>query len=324
MHTVSIIIPVYNTEKYLPKCLDSILNQSADCFEVLLVDDGSTDNSGIICDEYANKDKRVRVFHKTNGGASSARNLGLDCASGEWVFFIDSDDELFPEGLKTMVDCITDDVDIVLGGYNKTDENGMVLETYDQHKTIVLSKRDSLLTLYNGYSLFYPYLGYGCIRLYRNSIIQKYRIRFDTDIIVKEDTLFIVQYICKSNGITIFTTTPVYNYIIHDSSAMSSLDSRYNPAYVTSMDAVIKMHSEIHQLPECDRCLSKAAKYEVVQRIYFIYGHMIQHNAVDRKELNRLKKMAIREVGLNYYMEFQYHRNRRRARKFIEKSLKIK
>lgn len=85
MPKISVIVPVYNTEKYLHRCVDSILAQTFTDFELLLIDDGSTDSSGAICDEYAQKDSRVRVFHKENGGASSARNLGLDNATGEWI-----------------------------------------------------------------------------------------------------------------------------------------------------------------------------------------------------------------------------------------------
>ena len=95
MPKISVIVPVYNTEKYLHRCVDSILAQTFTDFELLLIDDGSTDSSGAICDEYAQKDSRVRVFHKENGGASSARNLGLDNATGEWITFCDSDDFVY-------------------------------------------------------------------------------------------------------------------------------------------------------------------------------------------------------------------------------------
>jgi glycosyltransferase involved in cell wall biosynthesis len=87
---VSVIVPVYKVEQYLHKCLDSIFNQTFTGFELLLINDGSPDTSGQICDEYAQKDSRVRVFHKENGGVSSVRNLGLDNAKGKWVTFIDS------------------------------------------------------------------------------------------------------------------------------------------------------------------------------------------------------------------------------------------
>ena len=96
---ISVIIPVYNTEKYLRCCIDSVLAQTYKDFELLLIDDGSTDSSGAICDEYAEKDTRVRVFHKENGGVSSARNLGLDNARGNWIMFVDGDDWIAPNTL---------------------------------------------------------------------------------------------------------------------------------------------------------------------------------------------------------------------------------
>ena len=114
---ISIIIPVYNTESYLARCVDSILSQSFIDFELLLIDDGSTDGSGVICDAFADQDGRVRVFHKENGGVGSARNLGIDNAQGEWLYFVDSDDELMPDGLQVLVDGISEEVDMVMAGY---------------------------------------------------------------------------------------------------------------------------------------------------------------------------------------------------------------
>ena len=92
---ISIISPVYNVEDYLKDCVESILNQTYKNIELILIDDGSTDNSGKICDEYASKDNRVKIVHKKNGGLSSARNAGLDIATGDYIFFVDSDDFLY-------------------------------------------------------------------------------------------------------------------------------------------------------------------------------------------------------------------------------------
>ena len=92
MRTISVIVPVYKVEPYINHCVDSILAQTYRDFELILVDDGSPDNCGKICDEYAKKDSRVKVIHKVNGGVSSARNMGLDNAKGEWITFIDADD----------------------------------------------------------------------------------------------------------------------------------------------------------------------------------------------------------------------------------------
>lgn len=108
---ISVIVPVYNTKQYLPRCIDSNLNQSFTDFEILLIDDGSTDESGRICDSYAVKDERILVFHKENGGVSSARNIGLKNAKGEWVCFLDSDDEMLSGGMQVIANEISEDVD---------------------------------------------------------------------------------------------------------------------------------------------------------------------------------------------------------------------
>lgn len=102
--TISVIIPVYNVEKYLPACLESLLSQSYSELEILLIDDGSTDSSGRICDEYAKKDYRIRVIHQKNGGAANAKNTGLRAATGKYLVFLDSDDYLEPDAYKYMLD----------------------------------------------------------------------------------------------------------------------------------------------------------------------------------------------------------------------------
>ena len=99
---ISVIVPVYKVEKYLPECIESVLAQTFTDFELILVDDGSPDNSGKICDDYATRDSRIRVFHKENGGVSSARNLGLDNARGEWIGFVDPDDWIEPDMYEQM------------------------------------------------------------------------------------------------------------------------------------------------------------------------------------------------------------------------------
>ena len=101
--TVSIIVPVYNAEKTLERCVDSILNQTYQDFELLLVDDGSPDGSGALCDAYARQDSRVRVFHQENAGVSAARNLALDHAAGEYLQFLDSDDWITPDATSSLV-----------------------------------------------------------------------------------------------------------------------------------------------------------------------------------------------------------------------------
>ena len=126
--SISVIIPVYNTASYLPACLDSVLAQTFADFELLVVDDGSTDTSPAICDDYARRDARVKVFHQANAGVSVARNLALSHACGKWVCFVDSDDTVLPDYLKDMVSVTTDDDCLVMGNISDPLFQGLVTE----------------------------------------------------------------------------------------------------------------------------------------------------------------------------------------------------
>lgn len=307
----------------MPSCLDSLISQSFQDFEVLLIDDGSTDGSGMLCDDYATHDNRIRVFHKENGGVSSARNLGLDNARGEWVYFVDSDDELFPGGLQTLVDGITDDVDIIGGGYERFGPDGELLEAVDERVTTTLSKEETLLIVSNDRPKYYSYLGYMWMWMFRSSVIRDHRLRFDTSIKIKEDTLFLVQYACASNGRTHFNTAPVYKYKIREESAMGNLQKRFSPAYQTSFDAVVKIHSAIHSLPGISKELSEVSKESVLDRVYMVYAHMIRFNAVDSAVLSSMKLQAMKEVGLPYYLQYQYRRNCRKVGRLIKRLFRI-
>lgn len=307
MPMLSIIVPVYNTGQYISQCIESVLNQSYCSFELLLIDDGSTDESGAICDEYAKKDSRIRVFHKENGGVSSARNLGLDHASGEWIYFVDSDDQVLPGGLQTMVDCISDEVDIVLAGYKRYDEDGHINYEIEDRVICLLDKRESLSTLYARHGKYYDYLTYGCIRLLRNNIIQTLNLRFDTEISNKEDTLFLVQYICRSNGMTRFTTTPVYRYNQRNDSAMGAWKRGFDYNYIDSLYALIKMREEIRDL------------FSPFSEIAFIAdeGIWIRYNTI----LDRMNSLAIQDDSLRIRMHHDVYKALR-LQFFIRKKLR--
>ena len=299
---ISIIIPVFNTEKYLPACLESILLQNYSDFEILLIDDGSTDESGKICDAYAQKDSRIRVFHKENGGVSSARNLGLDKALGEWVYFVDSDDELLPDGLLTLVNGIDDEVDVVLGGYLRINSSGTVLSAIPDQTSMVLSKKESLKTIYERYSIVYPYLGYMCIRLFRNKIIQSNHLRFDTSITIKEDTLFTVQYICRSNGKTRFDSSPVYRYQMREDSAMEAWKRGFDYKYIDSLYALIKMRKEIRRIYPLYCEINSIADEEVWLRYNKILNKMNSLAIHDDSLRNRIHHDVYKALGLPFFI----------------------
>lgn len=174
----SIIIPVYNVAPYIRKCLDSVLSQDFNDWEALLIDDGSTDGSGSICDEYASRDCRFRVFHKTNGGVSTARNIGLDNARGEWIWYVDPDDWLAADALPCLANAISGrNCDTVFFGIEYYDENGTLLG--EENRELVLDKAKNETIIINDY----PPQNY----LLKREIIEKYHLRFSAGIPTGED-----------------------------------------------------------------------------------------------------------------------------------------
>lgn len=202
---ISVIVPVYNVEPYLPRCIDSILAQTFTEFELLLIDDGSRDNSGKICDDYAKKDNRIRVFHKQNGGVSSARNTGLDNACGEWITFIDSDDYIeksFLEGLFS-----SPKSDLKISGYTSFGRT----KGEKKYFTTLICKDEigiCLSKLLNDHIFRVPWA-----KLFRLDIINRNKLRFDTNLKICEDTIFVQQYLCFINSLS-FIDIKSYNYFI--------------------------------------------------------------------------------------------------------------
>lgn len=244
---VSIVVPVYNVEYYLPRCVDNLLQQTYTNIEVVLVDDGSSDNSASICDGYAQKDSRVKVIHKENGGVSAARNSGIDNISGEWVAFIDSDDWLETDAIEGLVE-LTDgkQVDMVIAGYNIVNDSESRCPCTDTRKTEILSRDEALTEMFRPKD--YPYLGYVAGKLYRADIIKSKSIRFDNELSYNEDRLFCVTYLCAVTNKVAYTTRPAYNYYQRKGSLMNSLSNCYNPKYLSDFNAYLKMLNEVKQI----------------------------------------------------------------------------
>lgn len=147
---ISVIVPIYNVEKYLRKCVDSIINQTYKNLEIILVDDGSLDNCPKICDEYAKQDIRIKVIHKENGGLSDARNAGMKVARGEYISFIDSDDWIKPEMIEGMYNrMIEDNSDLVSSGVLWVDENGAEIRNATVSENCVLNTEQAMKELIN-------------------------------------------------------------------------------------------------------------------------------------------------------------------------------
>lgn len=194
MKSISIIVPVYNSERWLRRCVDSILNQTFTDFELLLIDDGSTDGSGAICDDYALEDTRIRVFHKVNGGVSSARNVGLANARGEWIAFCDADDYVYPDWLANFklhegkqYDLLTQGLktDKPFSGINNQTESGF---NYIGDPIGYLNK-----------ACEYYIVGYNVIKAFKKDLIIEYGLKFNENLWFREDEVFLLHYIshCK-------------------------------------------------------------------------------------------------------------------------------
>ena len=194
---ISIIVPVYKVEPYIHRCLDSIAAQTFADWECILIDDGSPDNSGAICDEYAAKDNRFKVIHQPNKGVSAARNAGLDTARGEWIGFVDSDDWIEPNMYESMYSCaVHEDVDIVICGFvGKGQEHRKLLTSFKAKKVL--------------FSLRRSFGGYIVLRLIKKECLGD--IRFDENTSYMEDTIFSYEIFGAAKRI-LWTNTPLYNY----------------------------------------------------------------------------------------------------------------
>lgn len=217
MPKVSIIVPVYNVEKYIHRCIESILNQTFADFELILVDDGSPDRCGEICDEYAQKDWRIQVIHKANGGLASARNVGIEKSKGEYILFCDSDDYVSAEWCENFITNVKETKDnFIFCGINVV----RVLENKIQteHDYSLGDEKEYPITSFfalQGRAL----VGFAWNVLYYAQIIKENNIRFPMDVIV-EDLPFVLNYLKTMNSLT-YTGTLDYYYIQDERQTLS-------------------------------------------------------------------------------------------------------
>lgn len=226
---VSIIVPVYNAEKYIKKCIDSILQQSYKNFELILVEDGSPDKCPEICDQYAKQDSRVRVIHKRNEGVSAARNSGLQISKGEYIFFVDSDDFVSKTYLEHLMSPL--DIDYVVSGYFRGKD-----QCWEQHG--YLSVQFNIYELCKKPELIGQVpLGMVWARKYKRSIIYSNGIKFDTTMARGEDVLFNVEYLLKCKTINIISVIDYYY-----NQTENSATEQFNPnLFSWSMKSILKI-----------------------------------------------------------------------------------
>lgn len=205
MCLVSVIVPVYNVEKYLEKCLDSIINQTYEDIEIILIDDGSQDNSGAICDVYAKRDNRILVIHKENTGVSDTRNKGIDVAQGKYICFIDSDDTVSLSYIEKLVQPTRhEDYDLVICNFQKLFPDKVLDMSFSNIKCFSgVFIRD--------YQFLYTITSFPCGKLYKASVIKGKNIIFPVDFPDAEDQMFNFQYYCYVKKYCLINE-PLYYY----------------------------------------------------------------------------------------------------------------
>lgn len=261
---ISIIVPVYKVEQYLPKCIESILSQTYPNWELLLIDDGSPDNSGKICDEYAQKDERIRVFHKENGGVSSARNLGLDYAKGDYVMFVDSDDWISNNCLQVCFDEIKKDkLDALQFGFiSVTDdlENPRV-----KIATLPLNGEKYIQT--NNFNVC---VGGG---IYKREIIEEYKLRFPKELKLAEDQIFVLSFFKHTRSIKYMDRAMYY--------------------YLQRADSAVHTPKSEDMLKSCDELMAfgkdwKILKSHIDSMIMIFIFDLIKNNDVPYRKLKKI------------------------------------
>lgn len=240
---ISVIVPVYNVESFLPRCVDSIRSQSYKNLEIILIDDGSTDSSGKLCDNFQNLDSRIHVIHQENGGLSAARNTGLEFCKGEYLSFVDSDDYIDPEYIATLYSAV-DDVDYVACGYTYRDLAGKLLSNLHPSVEICLSGEQTLIGHYSGENSF---LGINSVyvwgRLYKRALWNQ--IRFPQGLFFED--LFLMPHILEKCERVKFLPYCGYNYQCNPSSITNSRSNEHRKKCYLDSLAIFENHLEFYR-----------------------------------------------------------------------------
>ena len=277
---ISIIMPVYNAEKYLNRSIESIMNQTYNNIEIILVNDGSTDNSLSICSNYQKIDSRIKLINQENQGVSSARNRGIDEASGDYIMFIDSDDYIEKDMIKDMVGkIIADDIDLVISGIKMNHiKNGQVIgEEKYQLKDKMYSIEEMLNDILIDINLI-CISGPWC-KLYKTKILKNNKIKFTNEFTMGEDTWYNLDYIDDCTGKVVTMSNIYYNYMRENP---KSLFTKYYDDYIKITE---KVYNKFLNL------LERKASSETIDRYKKTYTfNLIYANTINFKYITTYKK----------------------------------
>ena len=316
---VSIIIPVYNVEQYLNKCIESIINQTYPNIEVILIDDGSTDLSGKICDNYAKKDCRIKVIHKKNEGVSCARNDGVKSSKGKYVLFIDSDDYIDIDAIEKMIEEI--DKDEIIKISHRLVRNNRIIKCISNNGTF--SKVDYIKKVLIG-----DIGGHSWGYLLKKDIIDN--LYFDERTSCMEDTLFIINCILKAERIKCINTT-FYNHVINDNGITASVNriERNINDYMYSLNEIEKVLDKAgfeykndileKRLRLIESELAKCLNKNELQKLF---DNMIINENLKKiyksSRINMLKRIYVKMILEKKYRSFIIYNRVRKSLKIIK------
>lgn len=274
---ISVIVPVYNLENYIERCLKSIQNQTYSNIEIIVVDDGSIDDSWNVINRIAKEDNRIIPIHKENGGVSSARMLGLANANGEWIGFVDGDDKIEEDMYEVLINNAFEcNADISHCGYKMIFNDGRITSFYDTKVKKIQDNTTGVIDLLEG-DLIEPGL---CNKLYKKSLFED--IELDTNIKINED-LLLNYYLFKNSQLSIFEDLTKYHYLIRDNSASRSKLNDYKIYDPIRVKEVI--------LNDADDEYKSTAQKVFLRTLIYVYNSLIINEGDFVNDKKKIRKM---------------------------------
>lgn len=320
MPKFSIIVPIYNIEKYIEKCIDSVLAQSFSDFELILVDDGSTDRCPQICDEYAKKDARVKVIHKKNGGPSEARNAGLEIATGEYCWFVDGDDCISKEALESLSFFSDEKADIIkigLVSYKENEKAGF--EKVEIEKKAVKGLTHKEICKMMNKACTERQLPFAWRYVFRTDFLREQKIVFNNKLSYGEDSIFNIQALLLAEKV-FFVDICIYGYCDRTDSLSKIQEKRFNNNTIRSIELYDKIRDESYEkycrYPD-DAYYADAGEfiirntyvYAILNRLYcstsrnnFFMFRKVSCSEMIRKAFRRFDLNKLKSKSLEWYM----------------------
>ena len=273
MKKISVIVPVYNVEKYLDKCIESILNQTFKNLEIILLDDGSTDNSGKMCDEYAKKDSRIKVVHKENGGISDTRNKGIDVSTGEYIGFVDSDDYISEDMFETMYNLSERyGADISVVSYYEIRKN-KIIDVRDSGELSVMTTEESIKELLRDTKIqSYPWN-----KLYRRELFEGIRYPQGKNFEDIATTLLLFEKATR----VVREEKPVYYYVRRNDSIT---ENRNYKTYKDYVDVALNKYLYLFNKYPYDKEIEEFNAYNFVINMVWFYSLINAHDLVELQD----------------------------------------